>query len=211
MVESMYEKTTARVVVGDGASGEVEVKIGLRQGSVLSPLLFIAVLDLISRKTVTKDALKKLRYADDLALVANGKQELQESLEEWNGLFTRHGLKINLEKTEVLHIGNHREELDIELEGEKLTQGDSFVYVGGGSVWRWEDGDRGMSKSTGRSERVESSLGGDGGPADLKKAKGQGHEHLCETGMPVRNGNRGNGRTTTTKAASVRKQLVYEK
>ena len=67
----------------------------------------------------------------DLALVANGKQELQETLEEWNGLFTRHELKISVEKTEVLHIGHQREELDIELEGKKLTQGDSFVYLGG--------------------------------------------------------------------------------
>ena len=75
MVEGTYEKTkTARVVVGEGASEEFEVKIGLRQGSVLSPLLLIAALDLISRKTVTKDAIKKLLYADDLALVANGKQ-----------------------------------------------------------------------------------------------------------------------------------------
>ena len=63
MVEGTYEKTTARVVVGEGASEEFEVKIGLRQGSVLSPPLFIAVLDLISRKTVVKDALKKLLYA----------------------------------------------------------------------------------------------------------------------------------------------------
>ena len=37
--------------------------------------------------------------------------------------------------------------------------------------------------------------------------EGQGHEHICDTGMPVRNGNLGNDRTTTTKAASVRKQL----
>ncbi len=29
-----------------------------------------------------KDAVKKLLYADYLALVANGKQELQETLEE---------------------------------------------------------------------------------------------------------------------------------
>ena len=128
MVEGTYEKTTARVVVGEGASEEFEVNIGLRQGSVLSPLLFIAVLDLISRKTVVKDALKKLMYADDLAPVENVKQE---TLEEYNGLFTRHGLKINVEKTEVLHMGHQREELDIELEGKKLTQGDSFMYLGG--------------------------------------------------------------------------------
>ena len=52
-------------------------------------------------------------------------------MEQWNRLFTRHGLKINLEKMEVLHVGHQREELDIELDGKKLTQGDSFVYLGG--------------------------------------------------------------------------------
>ena len=61
-----------------------------------------------------------------------------------------------------------------------------------------EDGERerGTSKSTGRSERVESSWG-DGGPADLKKTEGHGHEHLCHTGMSVPNGNTGTDITTT--------------
>ena len=66
----------------EGASEEFDVKIGLRQGSMVSLLLFILVLDLISRKTVMKDAMKKLLYSDDLALLVNGKQELQETLEE---------------------------------------------------------------------------------------------------------------------------------
>ena len=96
MVEGTYEKTTARVVVGEGVSEEFEVKIGMTQGSVQSPLLFMAVLDLVNRKTVTKDGMSKRLYANDLALVANGKQELQETLEEWNGLFTRHVLKLDL-------------------------------------------------------------------------------------------------------------------
>ena len=140
VVDGTYEKTTARVVVGEGSSEECEVQIELRQAwqdSVLRPLLFKAVVDLIIRKTVMKDAMKKLLYADDLALVVNGKQELQETLEEWNGLFTtRHWLKLNLEKTEVLHIGHQREELDNELEVKKLTQGTDSCTRGGGSVWR---------------------------------------------------------------------------
>ena len=37
--------------------------------------------------------------------------------------------------------------------------------------------------------------------------KGQGHEYLCDIGMPVWNGNLDNYRTITTEAASVRKQL----
>ena len=43
--------------------------------------------------------MKKLLYADDLALVANRIHKLQDTMEEWNGLFTKHGLKRNLEKT----------------------------------------------------------------------------------------------------------------
>ena len=40
--------------------------------------------------------------------------------------------------------------------------------------------------------------------ADRRISKrNEGHEHLCHTGMPVRNGNLGSDRTTTTKAASV--------
>ena len=59
-----------------------------------------------------------------------GEQELRETQEEWKRLITRHGLQINLDKTEVLHIGHQREELGMELEGKKLTQGDSFAYLG---------------------------------------------------------------------------------
>ena len=88
MVEGTYEKTTARVVVGEGASEEFEVKIGLREGSVLSPLLFIAVLDLISRKRVTKDATR-------------------ESLEEWNGVMSDRRISNRL-KGKVMSIDNDR-------------------------------------------------------------------------------------------------------
>ena len=62
----------------------------------------------------------------------------EETLEEWNGVFTRRGLKINLEKTEVLHIGHQRENLDIELERKNLTQEDSFVYLGRAVYGDWK-------------------------------------------------------------------------
>ena len=68
------------MLAGEVALEEFDVTIGLR-GSVLSPLLsIIAILDLTNRKTIMKDAMNTLLYADDLVLVANGKQELQETL-----------------------------------------------------------------------------------------------------------------------------------
>ena len=104
------------------------------------------------------DARNYISLIVHLALVANGKHELQETLDEWNGLFTRHGLKLRIEKTEVLHIGHHREgRAEHRAGGEETVSGGQFLVSSRGSVWSWNDGERGTSKSTCRSERVESS------------------------------------------------------
>ena len=152
MVEGTYEKTTARVVVGERASDEFGVKIGLRQGSVLSPLLFIAVLDLISRKTVVKDAMTKLLYTDGLALVANGKQEIMEA---WNGLFARNRLKHNLKKTELSAAHRPPEgRAGHRAGGEETDSTGQFRVPRRGSVRRREDGERERYVKDNRPERT---------------------------------------------------------
>ena len=86
----------------------------------------------------------------------------------------------------MLHIGNQREELDIELEGKTLTQGESFVYLGRAVCGDGKtERERYVEKH--RLERTRGEqLRGDGGPADLKKTKGQGNEHLTTVGRTRR-------------------------
>ena len=75
----MYEETKGRVVCGPGISTEFMVNVGLRREcSSLSPLLFITVMEAISRKTSTRDILRKLPYTDDLAVVAGGERLVQQ-------------------------------------------------------------------------------------------------------------------------------------
>ncbi|RUS80469.1 hypothetical protein EGW08_011785 [Elysia chlorotica] len=50
LVQSMYANARSQVRVGDGYSEEFEVKVGVHQGSVLSPLLFIVILEALSRE-----------------------------------------------------------------------------------------------------------------------------------------------------------------
>ena len=131
MVEGTYEETKGRVVCGPGISEEFRVVVGLRQESALSPLLFIAVVEVINRKASTRDILHKLLYADDLAVVADSEADLQERLVDWKEIFGKHGLRVSLEKTEVLWVGQQKKDLDIRLDGKKLNQQDSSVYLGG--------------------------------------------------------------------------------
>ena len=64
-------------------------------------------------------------------IVAEHREELQGALEEWNGMFKKHGLKMNIDKTEVMWVGKHREELNIRLEGKDIKQVKNVVYLGG--------------------------------------------------------------------------------
>ena len=129
MIEGMYEATKARVLLGADLSNEFDVKVGLRQGSVLSPVLFNVVMELISGK-IGGDALGKLMYADDLAVMASDGKELEEVLRRWQAEFRRHGLKVNVEKTEVMWIGEEKR-LEVRMDGQLLKQVEHFVYLGG--------------------------------------------------------------------------------
>ena len=50
LVQRMYANAQSWVHVGKGFSQEFEVEVGVHQGSVLSPLLFIIVLEALSRE-----------------------------------------------------------------------------------------------------------------------------------------------------------------
>ena len=67
LVQSMYKDVRSRVRVGDGYSEEFGVGVGVHQGSVLSPLLFIIVLEALSRKFRT-GCQWELLYADKLMI-----------------------------------------------------------------------------------------------------------------------------------------------
>ncbi len=61
-----------------------EVKFGVHQGSVLSPLLFIMELEALSREFRT-GCPWELLYADDLVLIAESLEELVEKIKLWKG------------------------------------------------------------------------------------------------------------------------------
>ena len=58
------------------------MKVGLHQGSVLCPLLFAAVMDVVSSE-VRIGLPSELLYADDLVLMAPTMEQLGRRMAEW--------------------------------------------------------------------------------------------------------------------------------
>jgi len=96
-VMSMYTgaKTVVRTVYGN--SNGSEVKVGMHQGSVLSPLLFVMVMEALSREF--RVALPwELLYADDLVVTAETEEDLIKRLNERKDFVENRGMRVNMKK-----------------------------------------------------------------------------------------------------------------
>ena len=77
LIQDMYRGTKTRVKTRCGRTEYFEVKVGLHQGSALSPLLFIIIMDVLAEEARTKPTWAML-FADDLVLVSKTAEEVEE-------------------------------------------------------------------------------------------------------------------------------------
>ena len=104
LIIALYVNPNSRVKTFTGTSKKFEIKVGVHQGSALSPLLFILVMKEATREC-RKGAPWELLYADDLVLTAESKDELKSMFMKWRGAMEWRGLKINIRKTKYMVSG----------------------------------------------------------------------------------------------------------
>src|SRR5215470_17330678 len=100
-VMRLFEGSKTKVRVEEELSDPFEVKVGVHQGSVLSPLLFITVMDVLSTQ-IRQGLLFELLYADDLVIMADSLEELEKKYKNWKSALESKGLKVNVGKTKCL-------------------------------------------------------------------------------------------------------------
>ena len=107
-VMSLYEGATTRVRVGSAVSDKFSVKVGVHQGSVLSPLLFAIVMDVVT-EDARNGTLHEILYADDLVLMGESMEDLQSKFSLWKATLESKGMKVNINKTKLMVSGTEGE------------------------------------------------------------------------------------------------------
>jgi len=93
------------------------VGVGLGQGCILSPLLFIIYMNWIDKRSQTSECatignckINCLLFADDLVLFSSAESGLQHALNNFAATCDKAGMKISTSKTEVLHLSRSQVE-----------------------------------------------------------------------------------------------------
>ena len=146
-IKSVY-KNAMGIVRANGVESEFfPFKIGLKQGDSLSPLLFILLIDDITKECNNKCRSQRLKvghlnlipiyvqaltYADDIVILADSEEKLQTTLNVWSNELKRRKLHLNQKKSKVMHFTKDKEQRKpkIVVDGEELEVVQQFTYLG---------------------------------------------------------------------------------
>ena len=131
IVQDMYDGTTTAVRCAVGVTEGFEVKVGLHQGSALSPCLFAMMMDRMTNE-IREEAPWTMMFADDIVICSESKEQVEEKLESWRYALERRGMKVNRRKTEYMCVNERQDNCSgtVKMQGEEVAKVEDFKYLG---------------------------------------------------------------------------------
>ena len=122
-IRALYANCESALRTQKGLSNWFKVTSGVRQGCVLSPLLFIIYMDMIAKEAnPDPEALNELLFADDQSIFHEDEGQLQEHTPNLNAACENYGMKISLSKTETMKVSREPGDLNININNTGLKQ-----------------------------------------------------------------------------------------
>jgi len=139
IIQQMYEDATCQVIHDGKLTEPFTVQTGVRQGCLLSPTIFLMVVDWVMRQSTVGQKtgiqwtlttqLEDLDFADDISLLSHKHQDAQEKLSRVADEARKTGLQINTGKTEVMRLNNKQQD-PVQLHQESIKEVNKFTYLG---------------------------------------------------------------------------------
>ena len=113
LLRNLYAGQEATVRTGHGTTDWFQIGKGERQGYTLSPCLFKLYAEYNMQNAVLDEAqagiktdgrnINNLRYADNITLTAESKEELKSLLKKVKEEHEKAGLKLNIQEMKIMH------------------------------------------------------------------------------------------------------------
>ena len=112
-----------------GTTESFKVKVGLHQGSALSPFLFPVIMDRLTDE-VRRESPWTMLFADDIVICEETRDEVERRLESWKYALEGRGMKVSRSKTEYLCINEGNDDKTVKMEDIKVPRVKEFKYLG---------------------------------------------------------------------------------
>ena len=129
LVQDRYEGSETVVRCAVETVESFKVKVGLHQGSALSPFLFAVIMDRLTDE-VRREPPWTMLFADDIVICKETREELERRLESWKYALERRGMKVSRSKTEYLCINGGNDDETVKMENTKVPRVKEFKYLG---------------------------------------------------------------------------------
>ena len=139
LLKSVYDGSQASIKTDLGNTRFVDIRKGVKQGDMLSAILFCVALAAVILKTeevcstgfsIGGHIISNLSYADDIALSNTCPANLQLFVNELAKNASDIGLEINLSKTECMSTNKEQLPLNITIYNKPIKQVTEFIYLG---------------------------------------------------------------------------------
>ena len=137
-IEQLYDKATSSVQL-NGSIGEwFKTTVGVRQGWLLSPILFNIFLEQImsaaleehdGKVSIGGRNITNLWFADDMDALAEAEQELEAIVESLDKTCKRYKMEISAEKTKLMTNSANGIQREIKVKRQQLGTVTSFKYL----------------------------------------------------------------------------------
>ena len=130
LIQALYEKQSAIVRWNGSHTKPFFIEKDVRQGCILSPLLFCAYTEQVMREAEITESggviggrlISNLRYADDTALCGKSPQEINNIVHKVNYAGRIRLLKLNARKTKLMVVGDDNANVSIDIDGETIAK-----------------------------------------------------------------------------------------
>lgn len=142
LIKALYKNTKAAVRVYSSETAPFNVRTGVRQGAITSPVIFNYAIDWVLASAIAEcervgyrigistgsDYITDTSYADDISILADGEEELDYFTKQIARFGSLIGMSISVKKSKVIACCMTPPKVTIDTEA--LENVDSFAYLG---------------------------------------------------------------------------------